>query len=50
MLAEQVIGLKKVITRPGHEIAERHARFSIKIQYNFKLILDYPSDLPGFRL
>ena len=36
--------------RPGHEIVERRARFSIKIQDNFKLISDYPSDLPDFRL
>ena len=32
------------------EIVERRARFSIKIQDNFKLISDYPSDLPDFRL
>ena len=36
--------------RPGHEIVERCARFSIEIQDNFKLISVYPSDLPGFRL
>ena len=36
--------------RLGPEIVERSARFSIKIQDNFKLISDYPSDLPDFRL
>ena len=36
-------------SRPGHEIVERRARFSIKTQDNFKLISDYPSDLSGFR-
>ena len=36
--------------RPGHEILERRARFSIKIQDYFKLISDYPSDLPDFEL
>ena len=36
-------------SRPGHEIVERLARFSIKIQDNLKLISDYPSDLPDFR-
>ena len=36
--------------KPGHEIVERCARFSIEIQDNFKLISDYPSDLPGFTL
>ena len=36
--------------RPGHEIVDRRARFSIQIQDNFKLISDYPLDLPDFRL
>ena len=36
--------------RPGHEIVERCARFSIEIQDNFKLISDHHSDLPDFRL
>ena len=39
-----------MIYRPGHEIVERRAKFSIKIQHNFKVISDYPSDLPDFRL
>ena len=38
------------IIRLGPEIVERRARFSIKIQDNFKLISDYPSDLPDFSL
>ena len=39
-----------IIDRPGHEIVEKRARFSIKIQDKFTLISDYPSDLPDFRL
>ena len=46
----ETCNLTVVPIRPEYEIVERRARFSLKIQDNFKLISDYPPDLPGFRL